>query len=104
MWNYLERDVTGTGTTKCGLVMGDYSRSAINTSFNTGTMVGVCANVFGEGVVSKFVPSFSWGKDGQRYEFNKAVEDISKWMQLKGQTLHEEQKRRLKLIFDDTNF
>ncbi|MBL7698314.1 MAG: glucose-1-phosphate thymidylyltransferase [Chitinophagaceae bacterium] len=104
VWNYLQKDVIGTGTKKCGLIMGDYSRSAINTSFNTGTVVGVCANVFGEGLVSKFVPSFSWGKNGLRYEFNKAVDDVSKWMQLKGQSLNEEQKTRLKLIFDDTNF
>lgn len=104
MWNYVAQQSIGTGATKCGLVMGDYSRSAINTSFNTGTVVGVCANVFGEGAVEKFVRSFSWGKSGIRYEFGKAVNDISKWMQLKGSELSEQQKTRLKLIFDESNY
>ena len=46
---------------KCGVVMGDYSRTAINTSINTGTVIGVCANVFGIGLTPKFIPDFSWG-------------------------------------------
>src|SRR3984885_6793751 len=45
---------------KCGLLMGDYSRAAINTSFDTGTMVGVCANIFGTGIPPKYIPPFSW--------------------------------------------
>ena len=100
MWNNVQKDVISTGATKCGLIMGDYSRSAINTSFNTGTMVGICANVFG-GVPAKFIPSFSWGNDGiTKYEFDKAIDDIAKWKKLKGHTLDEKEKTRLKLIFD----
>ena len=44
---------------KCGVMMGDYSRTAINTSINTGTVIGVCCNVFGEGLTPKYIPSFS---------------------------------------------
>jgi UDP-N-acetylglucosamine diphosphorylase / glucose-1-phosphate thymidylyltransferase / UDP-N-acetylgalactosamine diphosphorylase / glucosamine-1-phosphate N-acetyltransferase / galactosamine-1-phosphate N-acetyltransferase len=101
MWNHVQKGMISTGATKCGLIMGDYSRSAINTSFNTGTMIGICANVFGEGPVPKFIPSFTWGKvEGAKYEFNKAVNDIEKWKKLKGAVLDEKEKTRLKLIFD----
>lgn len=45
---------------KCGVIMGDYSRTAINTSINTGTIIGVSSNVFGNGLTPKYIPSFSW--------------------------------------------
>ena len=55
---------------KCGVLMGDYSRTMINTALNTGTVVGVSCNVFGAGLTPKYLPSFSWGNDGiDRYEF-----------------------------------
>ncbi|MCY7290684.1 MAG: glucose-1-phosphate thymidylyltransferase, partial [Ferruginibacter sp.] len=47
---------------KAGLLMGDYSRAAINTSFNTGSIVGVCCNIFGEIMPAKFTENFTWGK------------------------------------------
>jgi UDP-N-acetylglucosamine diphosphorylase/glucosamine-1-phosphate N-acetyltransferase len=100
MWNHAQQEIISTGVTKCGLIMGDYSRSAINTSFNTGTMVGICANVFGHGAPAKFVPSFAWGNEGNKYEFEKAVNDIAKWKKLKGHELDEKEKTRLKHIFD----
>lgn len=103
VWNEMEKRMIGTGLTKCGLVMGDYSRAAINTSFNTGTVVGVCANVFGEGSVDKYVPSFAWGVGGEKYELEKAFNDIAKWKKLKGQMLTEKEKTRLKLIFGELN-
>ena len=81
--------------------MGDYTRCAINTSFNTGTITGVCANIFGEGLTPKYIPSFGWGIKGTvKYAFDKALADINKWKKLKGHALSEEEKRRLKLIFD----
>jgi UDP-N-acetylglucosamine diphosphorylase/glucosamine-1-phosphate N-acetyltransferase len=100
MWSESQQKMIGTGLEKCGLIMGDYSRAAINTSFNTGTMVGACANVFG-GDVPKYVSSFSWGSAGEKYKFEKAVDDISKWMKLKGRSLSEKEKTRLKLIFGE---
>ena len=69
---------------KAGLLMGDYSRAAINTSFNTGTIVGVCCNVFGD-APAKFVNNFSWGNE--RYIFEKAVSDIANWKKMKGQEI-----------------
>jgi UDP-N-acetylglucosamine diphosphorylase/glucosamine-1-phosphate N-acetyltransferase len=86
---------------KCGVMMGDYSRTAINTSINTGTVIGVSANVFGNGLTPKFIPSFSWGHDGiQRYKKEKALEDIRNWKKLKQQTLTETEEVILNHIFD----
>jgi UDP-N-acetylglucosamine diphosphorylase/glucosamine-1-phosphate N-acetyltransferase len=100
VWNQASREYVPAGT-KCGLLMGDYSRSAINTSFNTGTVVGICSNVFGPGLTPKYIPSFSWGTQTlSRYEFEKAIADINKWMQLKGQLLSEAETIRLRTIFE----
>lgn len=65
-----------TGQRFLGLMMGDHSKSAINTMFNTGTIVGVNSNIFGAGFPQKFVPSFSWGGSEQMsaYEYDKALE------------------------------
>ena len=86
---------------KCGLLMGDYSRSAILTAFNTGTVVGVCAHVFGIGLTPKYIRDFSWGSDGiLRYEWDKVMRDINNWKKLKGKQLTEEEIQVLRPIFD----
>lgn len=74
---------------KAGLMMGDYSRAAINTSFNTGTIVGICCNIFGRDFPSRYIPNFTWGD--QRYKFEKALQDIENWKKLKHSTLTEEE-------------
>jgi UDP-N-acetylglucosamine diphosphorylase / glucose-1-phosphate thymidylyltransferase / UDP-N-acetylgalactosamine diphosphorylase / glucosamine-1-phosphate N-acetyltransferase / galactosamine-1-phosphate N-acetyltransferase len=98
MWDIHRGEYWSPGLRKCGLIMGDYSRAAINTSFNTGSIVGVCANVFGGGLMPKFIPSFSWGN--QRYQFEKALADIGNWKKLKQSSLSEKEKTGLKLIFE----
>jgi UDP-N-acetylglucosamine diphosphorylase / glucose-1-phosphate thymidylyltransferase / UDP-N-acetylgalactosamine diphosphorylase / glucosamine-1-phosphate N-acetyltransferase / galactosamine-1-phosphate N-acetyltransferase len=98
LWNPLTKMHTGAGQ-KCGVLMGDYSRAAINTSFNTGTVVGVCCNVFGNGLTEKFIPDFSWGND--RYEFEKAVKDLTAWKKMKNQSLTDTEIQQLKTIFDE---
>ena len=86
---------------KCGVMMGDYSRTAINTSINTGTVISVCSNVYGNGLTPKYVPGFSWGSEGiERYELKKAFADIQAWKALKHQTITENEKKILKHIFD----
>jgi UDP-N-acetylglucosamine diphosphorylase/glucosamine-1-phosphate N-acetyltransferase len=86
---------------KCGVLMGDYSRAAINTSFNTGTVVGACCNVVGSGLTPKHLPSFSWGNDGiDRYDFDKAISDVQNWKKLKGKKLSANEKTILKYIFE----
>jgi len=86
---------------KCGVMMGDYSRTAINTSINTGTVIGVAANVFGNGLTPKYIPSFSWGSEGvKRYELEKAMIDIDDWKKLKNLSVNHAEKSILKYIFD----
>jgi len=100
VWHHPQNDFMRAGF-KCGLLMGDYSRCAINTAFNTGTVVGVCANIFGEGMPPKHVPNFSWGnKSISRYEFEKAMVDISNWKKLKNQQLADDEVNQLRYIFD----
>jgi UDP-N-acetylglucosamine diphosphorylase/glucosamine-1-phosphate N-acetyltransferase len=86
---------------KCGVILGDYSRTAINTAINTGTVIGVCCNVFGTGLTPKYIPNFSWGSEGvKRYEFEKALLDIEGWKKLKAQAVTNEEKSILKYVFD----
>ncbi|TAH24513.1 MAG: glucose-1-phosphate thymidylyltransferase [Cytophagales bacterium] len=75
LYQYSNQSTQQTGLQFCGLIMGDHSKSGINTMFNTGTVVGFCANIFGAGFPPKFIPSFSWC-DGNKlsvYELDKAL-------------------------------
>jgi UDP-N-acetylglucosamine diphosphorylase / glucose-1-phosphate thymidylyltransferase / UDP-N-acetylgalactosamine diphosphorylase / glucosamine-1-phosphate N-acetyltransferase / galactosamine-1-phosphate N-acetyltransferase len=91
-----------TAGKKCGVLMGDYSRTAINTSINTGTVIGVSCNIFGVGLAPKYIPSFSWGSEGvNRYEFEKAIVDIADWKEMKGEKITEDEKSILKYVFDN---
>ena len=83
--------------TKGGLLMGDYSRAAINTSFNTGTVVGVSCNIFGRGFPGKYVANFSWGDE--RYDLEKAIKDIENWKKMKGKKVSEKEKHLLKKLY-----
>lgn len=86
---------------KCGVLMGDYSRTAINTSINTGTVISICCHVAGSGLTPKYIPAFSWGSDGlDRYGFDKALLDIEGWKKLKGHTISDNEKSMLKYIFE----
>jgi UDP-N-acetylglucosamine diphosphorylase/glucosamine-1-phosphate N-acetyltransferase len=102
LWNPIKKTYIDAGL-KCGLMMGDYSRSAINTSFNTGTVVGPASHVFGNGVTPTYLPVFTWGYENEVYEFGKAVRHIDKWKKLKGHVLSEEEIKQLKNIFDQQN-
>ena len=85
---------------KCGVFMGDYSKTAINTSINTGTVMGVCSNVFETGLTPKYIPNFSWGSDGlRRYELEKALTDIDNWKKLKGLMVSDREKQILTDIY-----
>lgn len=87
----------GAGT-KCGLLMGDYSRSGIGTLFNTGTVVGVSCNIFGGNIPPKFLSSFSWG--GEKYRLEEALRDAGTWMQFKGQQLSDIDKQLLTAVYE----
>ena len=100
VWNPGQRKMIQAGQ-KCGLLMGDYSRCAINTSFNTGTVVGVCCNLFGEALSPKYIPDFSWGMHtNEKYKFEKALRDINNWKKLKNHALSDLEIQTLKHIFE----
>ncbi len=82
LWDYAEQQMVNTGLQFCGLMMGDHSKCGINTMFNTGTVVGVSANIFGAGFPPNFIPSFSWGGAGSltEYRFEQAAETAKRMM------------------------
>jgi UDP-N-acetylglucosamine diphosphorylase/glucosamine-1-phosphate N-acetyltransferase len=87
--------------TKCGLLMGDYSRCGIGSMLNTGTVIGASCNIFGADFPPKFVPSFSWGGAEKivRYRIEQALRDIETWMQFKGHQMTETDKQVLEVLF-----
>ncbi len=105
IWSYAAGDFDDTGLTFCGLIMGDHSKCGINTMFNTGTVVGVNANIFGGGFPDKQIPSFSWGgpEGWEDYEPQKAFETIAKVMQRRSQSLTQEDRNLLSYLFEETS-
>ena len=104
IWNYASKDFVGTGRQFCGLIMGDHSKCGINTMFNTGTVVGVSANIYGPGFPPTFIPSFSWGgADGfAEYRLSKALETASLVMERRELSLIREDRAILEKVFQFT--
>ena len=71
----LNSNTIDSGTQFLGVIIGDHSKSAINTMFNTGTIVGISSNIYGAGFPEKYIPCFSWGGAGglTTYDLNKSV-------------------------------
>jgi UDP-N-acetylglucosamine diphosphorylase/glucosamine-1-phosphate N-acetyltransferase len=105
LWNYQEERFTNTGLQFCGLMMGDHSKCGINTMFNTGTVIGVSANVFGSGFPRNFVSSFSWGGAAgfTTYQIKKVFEVAKVVMKRRGIELTETDKKILLHVFDETS-
>ena len=105
LWNYQEEKFTNTGLQFCGLMMGDHSKCGINTMFNTGTVIGVSANVFGSGFPRNFVSSFSWGGAAgfTTYQIKKVFEVAKVVMERRGIELTETDKKILLHVFDETS-
>ena len=101
-WSYPEKKYINTNLQFCGLIMGDHAKAAINTQFNTGTVVGVCANVIDAGFPPKFVPDFSWG-NSDVFQLEKAYEVAQRVMERRQIKLSEIDKNILKYIFDNRN-
>ncbi len=104
LWDYNTEGFAKTGLQFCGLMMGDHSKCGINTMFNTGTVVGVSANIFGSGFPRNFVPSFSWGgsKGFVTYLTKKAFEVAEVVMSRRGLTLTDQDRAILEHIFETT--
>jgi UDP-N-acetylglucosamine diphosphorylase/glucosamine-1-phosphate N-acetyltransferase len=104
IWNYRLESFISTELQFCGLIMGDHSKSGINTMFNTGTVVGVNVNIFGTGFPRQFVPSFSWGGPSgyKKYNFNKAVEVAKRVFARRDKEFDKVEIDILKTVYDNT--
>jgi UDP-N-acetylglucosamine diphosphorylase/glucosamine-1-phosphate N-acetyltransferase len=104
VWSYKEEALIDSEEQFCGLIMGDHSKCGINTMFNTGTIVGAFANIFGGDFPDKHIPSFSWGgKDGfTTYKLDKSYEVAKQVMSRRSIELSGADKEILKTIFVNT--
>ncbi len=104
LWEYDKQSFRRTGLQFCGLIMADHAKCAINTMFNTGTVVGVSANVFGSGFPRNFVPDFAWGGSHgfEVYSLNKMFETAEKVLERRGKVLDDVEKDILTEIFKAT--
>lgn len=102
LWNYRTKSFEDTGLQFAGLIMGDHSKTAINTQLNTGTVIGVASNIFKEGFPPNLVENFSWGgfKDDERFKLDKAYEVAEKAMARRKVPLTDDDKAIFKYIFD----
>lgn len=103
LWNYRTKRFANTGLQFAGLIMGDHSKTAINTQLNTGTVVGVAANIFKSGFPPNLIDSFSWGgmKGDEKFKLEKAYEVAEKAMARRKVPLTEADKNILKYIYEN---
>jgi UDP-N-acetylglucosamine diphosphorylase/glucosamine-1-phosphate N-acetyltransferase len=104
LWSYETENFAKTGLQFCGLMMGDHSKCAINTMFNTGTVVGVSTNIFGSGFPRNFVPSFSWGGNAgfTTYLTSKAFQTAKIVMARRNVEFTEQDAKILEHVFEIT--
>ena len=105
LWNYQTEGFAKTGLQFCGLMMGDHSKCGINVMFNTGTVIGVSANIFGSGFPRNFIPSFSWGGATVGYKTfrtNKAFEVAEAMMKRRNMEFNQTEAKILEHVFELT--
>lgn len=104
LFNYKKESAVDTGLQFCGLMMGDHSKCGINTMFNTGTVVGVGANIFGGGFPPTHIPSFIWGgaEGMEEYRLDKMFETAERVYARRALNLSNEEKFILTEIFNQT--
>ncbi|MCK9219106.1 MAG: GlmU family protein [Bacteroidales bacterium] len=104
LWSYAKQTFINTHLQFCGLIMGDHSKSAIGTQFNTGTVVGVNANIFGAGFQRNFIPSFSWGGTSRNvnYNINKALDVAEVVFKSKHRVINTVEKELLTSVYNLT--
>lgn len=105
LWNYSSKKLENTDLQFCGLIMGDHTKCGINTMFNTGTVAGFSANIYGGGFQDKFIPSFSWGDNEKSttYDLEKAIETAEKVMERREIPLTKEDKAIFAAIHQQTS-
>jgi UDP-N-acetylglucosamine diphosphorylase/glucosamine-1-phosphate N-acetyltransferase len=104
LWSESKKTFVKTGLQFCGLIMGDHSKSGINTMFNTGTVVGVSCNIYGAGFPRNFIPSFSWGSANgfTEYQLNKATDTASRVFARRNIEFDEVEKKIMNHVFEVT--
>ena len=102
VWSHAEERSVGSGLQFCGAIMGDHSKTGINTMLNTGTVIDVAANVFGAGFPPKHIGSFSWGGAGgsEVHAFDKAVATARRVMQRRDLPLTEPEVEILRHVYE----
>lgn len=102
IWEYAKERFVDTGLQFCGLIMGDHSKCGINTMFNTGTVVGVSANIYGSNFPRNFIPSFSWGGAAglTTYALTKANETTKLVMNRKNEDYTEQDQKIMEHVFE----
>lgn len=98
VWDYEANGFRQFGE-KVGCLMGDFTRTAINSSINSGTVTGVCCSIHFEGLTSKIIPSFSFGQTA-RYQWEKALRDINNWKKFRNSSLDERETENLLAIYE----
>ena len=103
LWNYRTKRFVDTGLQFAGLIMGDHSKTAINTQFNTGTVVGVAANIFKSGFPPNLIENFSWGgmKGDEKFKLEKAYEVAEKAMARRKVPFTETDRNILNYIYSE---
>jgi UDP-N-acetylglucosamine diphosphorylase/glucosamine-1-phosphate N-acetyltransferase len=104
LWSYGKQTFVDTHLQFCGLIMGDHSKCAIDTQFNTGTVVGVSANIFGSGLQRNFIPSFTWGGTSghTNYDIKKALKVAEIVFKRRHRTLDDIEKELLINVYSIT--
>ncbi|MFN4083009.1 MAG: GlmU family protein [Bacteroidia bacterium] len=104
LWNYRTGKFEKTGLTFCGLMMADYTKCGINTMFNTGTVVGVGANIFGAGFPRNFIPSFAWGgaQGFETFVLNKFYKTADAMCKRRNIAFTDDDKKIIEYIFNET--
>ena len=100
-YSYSTNKLEQTNVQFMGLVMGDHSKTGINTMLNTASVVGVASNLFGADFPEKYISSFQWGTNGERFEFSKAIESINNMMSRRNMSLSDAEIEILKYISDN---
>ena len=104
LWDYQKESFRKTGLQFCGLIMGDHAKCGINTMFNTGTVVGVAANIFGSGFPRNFIPDFAWGGSHgfEVHTLKKMFETAEKVYQRRDADFNQTEKSILTRVFELT--
>lgn len=102
IWNYADKKFTDTELQFCGLIMGDHSKCGINTMFNTGTVVGIGANIFGAGFQRNFIQSFAWGgvSKMEKYDYNRAMKTTYAVFKRRNRDFNETEKELLTHVYN----